>query len=386
MVSQKLKQKQNSKPRKMSKRASAPRASFGPVTSISTAPVSIGNSVSGSRPVVTTTVDGCRVQGRDFGFELAGTSSSVTGWTLVGGFPVTPSVLPSSALRSYTQMYGKFKINALNVHYITASATSQTGDVMFYYERDRAGPCVDWTNSSFLPYILSDPNTIIGPQWMNHTLVVRPTEGFKSTDYGVNIDLNEEACGTIFMFSKTASASSPGYIIFDYDITFKQLQVNPRAGVLPISRGQWSKACIGNTTTAVVSGTTAVAAALQGNNITNVTAAFPTGAAVGDIYKIVFDTTNSTIVNAAWTNVGLTTLLRAEVPGGNDMAVTIDDGFTCYGVLDTTTSVKLYPTLASILASGNAYTFGVTATISYNLCVYMSYISSLAPTATQFSY
>lgn len=385
MVKQ-AKSKKASKP-KPQKRVMARQANFGPVTSINTAPVSIGNSIRGTKPHVIPIKDGCRIVGRDFGFELAGTVAAASGWSLIGGFPVTPAVLPSSALRSYTQMYSKFKVNAINAHYITSSATSQTGDILFYYERERTAPCVDWTNASFLPYVLSDPNTIIGPQWMNHTLSVVPTDDFKSTDYGTNVDLTEESTGTIFLFSKTSSANSPGYIIFDYDITFKQLQVNPRAGVLPIARGQWTKSCIGVTALAVVSGTNSFNPSLQGTSVSGTTATLPTGAAAGDIYKCIFDVTNSTVagVNAAWTNVTPSNLLRYEMPGGVDGALTVDDGFTAYLTYDGV-NFRMYPTLASAYGAGNGYTYGVTATVTFNVCVMISLVGSFAPLTTQFSY
>jgi len=350
---------------------------FGPVTTITTAPVAIGNSIQGSKPSVVMSVDGCRVTGRDFAFTATATPATVAGWTLVGGMPITPSVLASSALKSYTQMYAKFRVNAIAVHYITSSATSQTGDVLFYFERDRSGPFIDWSNNSFLPYTLSDPNTILGPQWSNHTAVFRPTTDFKFTDYGVNVDLNEDTCGQLCLFSKTSSASSPGYVIIDYDITFKELQVNPRAGVLPISRGQFSPINLSLTATAVTSGSTSVAPIITaGNAVTGATTTSPSGLTAGDIYRVIFDVTNSTITNAAWTNVTTANLLRYEFGATADAAVTVDDGFTCYGLYDGSTMI-LYPTLTNALAGNKSFTYGTTATITFNLNVMISLVAQL---------
>lgn len=350
---------------------------FGPVTSITSAPVAIGNSIKGSRPAVTMSVDGCRVVGRDFAFTAAATPATVTGWTLVGGMPLTPSVLPSSALKSYCQMYSKFKINAIAFHYITSSATSQTGDVLFYVERDRVGPFIDWSNSSFLPYTLSDPHTVLGPQWTNHTAVYKPTNTFKYTDYGVATDINEDVCGTVSLFSKTSSASSPGYVIVDYDISFKELQVNPRAGVLPISRGQINQMCLSGSSLAVTSGSTVMNPTLNiGNTITGATSALPNGGTTGDIYRCIADVTNSQIVNT-WTNVTTANLFNYELPGGANKAVTIDDGFTFYMVVDSDTTARLFPTLASAYGSGNSFTYGLTNTITYGLCVSVSLVGQL---------
>jgi hypothetical protein len=87
--------------------------------------------------------------------------------------PITPCCLPSSILRNYCQMFNKFRVNKVIVHYITSSPTSQAGDVLFYYEKDRLAPMADYSSSSFLPYVLSDPHTVIGPQWTNHSAVIR---------------------------------------------------------------------------------------------------------------------------------------------------------------------------------------------------------------------
>lgn len=211
-------------------------ANFGPVSQINTAPVSVGNSVRGSKPRITQTTNGARVVGRDFAFALSATAAAITGFELIGGMPITPCALPSSILRNYCQMFQKFKVNRIAVHYITSSPTSQAGDILFYYERDALAPMMDYSSSSFLPFVLSDENTIIGPQWTNHSMLVKPTPDWKSTLYGNQTDINEDRCGNIFMFSKTNAANSPGYVLIDYDIQFKELSVNPRAGTLPIAR------------------------------------------------------------------------------------------------------------------------------------------------------
>lgn len=358
------------------KRQKTQRTQFGPVSAITTAPVAIGNSLRGARPVVSVTADGCRIQGRDFAFQAGATAAAVTDWTLIGGLPLTPSVMPATALKSYAQMYAQFRFNALAVHYITSSATSQTGDVMFYYERDRAGPAIDSTSTSFLPFVLSDANTVLGPQWMNHTAMVRPDPEFKSTDYGVNPDLNEEANGTVFLYSKTTGASSPGYVIIDYDITFKQLQVNPRAGILPVTRGQWTPTALQFTGT-VTPGSIA-AGYIAGNQVSGSPAILPTGTQTGDVFKCIADVTNSTIVNPAWTIATTSTLFAITVDSTN-LAVTIDDGFTFYAVYRGTYFV-LYASLTDAL-TGSGVTgkivHGSTGTVVATLCCELSMVGSV---------
>jgi len=359
---------------KRSNRSGSGRNKFGPVSTINTAPVAIGNSIRGSKPQVTYSADGCRVVGRDFCFELKSTGSLITGWSLIGGMPITPSVLATSSLRSYAQMFSKFKVNRMAFHYITSSPTTQAGDIMFYYERDRNGPAVDQTSNSFLPYVLSDPSTIIGPQWNNHTMMIKPVANWNSTNYGMTTDLNEESDGSVFVYSKTNSANSPGYILVDFDITFKEMCVNPRAGLLPVTRGLWNYLTLGITSTAVTT-TTAASLNVQGLNPDGSTSIIPNGTNTGDIFKIVFQVTNSTIANAAWTNATTANVLSYR-PNATTIAVTVDDGFTCYGLATSSTALVLYPTLESAKASNNWMCWGVSATVTVNICTLVSFVGS----------
>lgn len=372
-------QKQRQQKKSAPKRAAPKRPVHGPVSMINTAPVAIGNSIRGSKPVVTNSSDGCRVVGRDFAFECKSTVAAATGWSLIGGMPITPAVLVTSALKSYAQLYSYFKVNKIVCHYITSSPTSQPGDILFYNERDRVGPMVDCTSNSFLPLVLSDPSTILGPQWQNHSMLMNPIKEFKSTNYGLSTDLSEDCAGSVFVYSKTSSANSPGYILIDYDITFKEMCVNPRAGLLPITRGLWNYLTLTLTATAVTLGVSSITPVISGNDPNGLATAIPSGAGSGDIYKVIFQVTNSTAsgVNAAWTNVTAANLIMYDNTSG-DVATAVDDGFTCYGVLSGTTTMFMYSTLDAAKTSGlyGRLTYGVTATITYSLCTLVSYVGS----------
>ncbi len=320
--------------------------------------------------------NGVRVIGRDFGFSLSGTASSITNWELIGGMPITPAVLASSALRAYTQSYANFKVNGLIVHYITSSPTSQAGDVLFYYERARANPGPDFSNSNFLPFVLSDPKTVIGPQWTNHSAVITPAQDWKSTAYGIQQDIDEDCAGAIYMFSKTNSANSPGYIIFDYDISFTELSVNPRAGVLPVSRGQFYQTALGITGVAVTAGTTAYSQwVVQGLAINGSAAQNPTGLAAGDVYKCVVSATASNILNAP-VNCTLANILRYAAD--TNTGVTIDDGFTFYVYyLGSTGQFRACSTFLTAESRTDTFVAGVTATVTFSLCVNMHLVGSV---------
>jgi hypothetical protein len=370
-------------------------SSFGPVSTVNTAPVAIGNSIRGSKARVVNTASGARVVGRDFAFAVASTSASITNWELVGGMPLTPCVLPSSILRNYAQMYANFKVHKMVVHYITSSPTSQAGDIMFYYERDRKSPSPDYSSSSFLPFVLSDPNTIIGPQWTNHSLIVDPVQEWKSTAFGLNADLNEDAPGAVFLYSKTNSTNSPGYVLIDYDISFKEMSVNPRAGTLPVSRGQCNVISVGKTATTVVGANTTISIlGLQGNGLNGSLTTLPAGTVAGDIFKFVISAAAS-ITNNTWTLFTLQNLLAS--PAQVDVPLTIDDGFTCYLVYSDVVpgtdspTFSLYPTLESALSSAGsgagAFKYAASVTSgSYTLVGTAHLVASLNNTFQQVSY
>lgn len=351
--------------------------SFGPVSQINTAPVSVGNSIRGSKPRVSQTTNGARVVGRDFAFALASSAALITNFELIGGMPVTPCALPSSVLRNYCQMFQKFKVNKIVVHYITSSPTSQAGDILFYYERDALAPMCDYTNSSFLPFVLSDGNTVIGPQWTNHSMLVTPTPEWKTTLYGNMTDLNEDKSGTIFMFSKTNAANSPGYVLIDYDISFKELAVNPRAGTLPVARAQSNFICLTSATNLTAGGSMPWTFA-TGKTISNTTSALPTSGQDGDIYKVRLQVTSSQLVNAAWSGPTLPTvgnILRYS----DDRTLTIDDGFTCYGLVTAgATTMVLFPTLENAVSNTRNLEAGLTSNPAViNLCAEIQLIRNV---------
>lgn len=388
------KTKKNNKKTQPKKKAGKRHSGSGPtpVSAISQAPVSIGNTVRGTKPSVKTTANGATVVGRDFAFNLNGTASSVTDWECIGGMPLTPCVMPSSVMRSYCQMYSKFRFKRFAIHYITSSPTSQSGDIVFYYNREVSAPLPDYTSTSFLPFLLSDSYNIIGPQWSNHTLMGIPPSGWKSTNYLSLDDINTASNGEVFIYSKTSTTSSPGYVLIDYEIEFQDLSINPKAGILPVSRGQYSNFAFGCSALATTLGVTTAAGLYcvnRGNNISNAASALPAGARTGDIYKMVACATSSVALNT-WTGVDLTNLL--VYPTRPDVPFTVEDGFTFYAALQDNSvgggdlqTFYLYPTLDAAKIGGNRFFFGVTATITFALIVNASLVYQVS-TGTQSAY
>jgi hypothetical protein len=323
-------------PAKMSK---PNNPAFGAVSTITTAPVAIGNSMRGMKTQVLHTADGCRVVGRDFAFS-PNDSGTVTNWVLVGGIPLTPACLPSSVIRNVMNMYNRFKIRSITFHYITSSPTSTAGDVMFYVRRNEGSTMPGPTSSVFLPYILSDEFTVIGPQWTNHTLFVDTrTIPWLSTDYGATSELETYNRYDAFLYSKTGSGTdSPGYIIMDYDYEFREVAITPRVGQLSSfagARARWSQIALSITINA-----TAFSTVVVGSSVTTGIGGTTIGSFSsqgGLLYELVLDVTNSTFTNTNATNIFAetvasgTTAADATITDGNILyLVDNGSGFTFY--------------------------------------------------------
>lgn len=342
---------------------------MGPVSSISTAPVAIGNSITGSTSKYTNIQNGVRVVGRDFMFTPVATGA-ITTWTMVGGTPLSPAAFVDSRIREFQQVYQKYRWKKFCVHYITSSPTSSSGDVMFYYAKNRDSVFLNQTSNFLLPFVISDSNTVLGPQWTNHSACFTISSDWKSTDYGMEADVNEYADGEVFLLSKTASTDSPGYVLFDYEIEFTGEQVSPRLLTLPLARIQYNQLAVKTSGVKAMGNTNSFI--LGVNNLGGVQSAFPSGFAQGDIYKVIMDVTNSTFTVGTAAN-----LLEVNV-GGSAAAITLSDGFTCYAVATDATTLAFYPNTPSAFVAQNtvAFLWGTSLTFNVNLQIWISLVST----------
>jgi hypothetical protein len=317
---------------------------FGAVSTINTAPVAIGNSMRGFKSQTFPVANGIRMVGRDYGFTPAATGT-VTGWACTGGMPLTPACMPTTVLRNMVQMYSKFKINMITFHYITSSSTATTGDVVFYSQKMASSHMINWTASSFLPFVLSEPENVIGPQWTNHSMTVRPKGGFKNCDAFLDDDQTDSSYGDIFLLSKTSSTESPGYVVIDYDVTFQELEYSPRASFLPTIKAQWTPFSFAFTAAFTIQDI--LVNATSGTSFIGGTTITAFAATVGDVYKIFVDSTNSTYTLPSVAG----DFIEQLTVGGSNSLPTMADGNTYYATFDTSTVARFYPTFQTAMTN-----------------------------------
>lgn len=281
-------------------------------------------------------------------------------------------------------MYSHFKINGLVAHYITSSPTSTNGDVMFYIQKTKGDPMVNWTSTSFLPYVMSDSSSCLGPQWTNQSTAFKGPNTWYKCDL-ITDDAEDDSCpGDLFLFSKTSSTDSPGYVLLDYEIEFRGLQLSVKNTLYPVSRANWSQVNFAIGSTAVTAGNSMANLGVNVSNNIAGTQGMPTGAALGDIYKIFFDVTNSVVGN--WTGVNAGTLAKVTQPSLSGRNITLTDGFTCYGLCCSATAgnFALFTTLEGAMSgAADTIVYQTTTTIAIGLQAWISLVGQFYGTLTQ---
>jgi len=350
----------------------ATKPAFGPVTTIDTAPVAIGNTYTGAKPVVVPYLDGVRIKGRDYLLGIDSTAAAITGWTMVGGAPLTPACMVTSTLKHFANSYAEYRVHGMAFHYITTASTAETGSVMFYINKDRVGPGLTTSSANFMPLVLSDHNTLIGPLWKNSTAVYLPEFEWMPTDVGLSEDLRHQAVGELIVYTRTSVTDSPGYVLIDYDISFREMQVNPRSLYLPISRMKYTQVLVTIVNAAYTQSQPAFFTVVGGNLMDGVTVStVPTGAVFGDVFKIVLNISNATFNTANPTNI-----LQTNSIGGANLPITLQDGFTAYAIYAYTAHFYLATTYMASQAMVDNIGWGVTTTFSATIPAYMSYVGT----------
>jgi len=374
------------KMKKVKRKSPKARSAFGPVTTIDTAPISIGNTITGSKPVVTATPDGVRVRGRDYFITVDPTATTVTGWTMVAGAPITPACMQSSALKGFSNSYGSYMVHGVAFHFVTAASTSDAGSIVMYIGKDRSTPGANTSSANFLPFVLSDSHTLLGPVWKNNTAMYLPPPNWLPIDIFNDEDMMHQACGELHFYSKIGPLDSPGFVVMDYDISFRETQVNIKSLTIPAQRMKFNQVALSLTLNVQVTGNGNFYSAWATNNLLDglTASAAPSGATFGDIYKVIINTSNAT-----FTNTTAATLIRTYNAYTN-YVVPLTDGFTFYGLYANTNVLMWYPTFDAAKSSGattaNSYYSGTTATVTFNIPAYVSLVGSASGLLLQSNY
>lgn len=359
-------------------------APFQGVTEVDTAPVALGNTLRSVPPKVSVSGGIVNVIGRDFVMPIAGISSNFSTWALSGGMPLTPAALVTSVLKSYFAAYQQYKFKKVNVHFITSSPTSLSGDLVLLHHLNRGGPKVNHNSPNFLAYALSSRSAVLGAQWNNHSMVIPTATDWLSTDILNAEDLQHQSYGEILVYTRGTTngsvADSPGYLVIDYEIDFRSMMVNPRVNTLPSSLFKWFNLGLSTGSISPLQGSRVIYTGFSAINYPFTSSSSPSGSATGLIYQTIIDLDVSSNPNG----LNMATCWSAKTDdGGGFNAFAVSTGTTFYAVASDFPVVILYPSYDAAL-SGRPLVWSANFTsIILSTCFLFSLCGSTVNTFTQ---
>lgn len=255
---------------------------MGPILSTA-APVSIGTSITGSKPVVAQLKDGVVVTGREFADSVNEYNQSST-WQIGSLIPIHPAYFVGSTLGNIARTYELYRFRSLVFHFVSRQPTSVTGEIMLVSSRTALEPCEDGSSGNFLPRAMSRGRSVLGPLWQNHSIEIECDATWRLVDAFINADYDDNVLGELQAYTLAAVADTAGYIIMDYVVEFKTTMYQPHSSLIPISSG------VGQSVTLVDSSTTPTANAIA--QYTNATVDAPRS---GTIWRFVLNLASSTL-------------------------------------------------------------------------------------------
>jgi hypothetical protein len=209
--------------------------SLRPSVRMDLAPVSIGNTVRASRPVTRSTTTGVVVACREFLAPVYETSNS--NWQLAAAAPLHPAFYPASTMGQMARAYQYFTFRKCVIHFVTRQPTSVTGEIALCYSRMITEPAENGASATFLPRVMTRGDAIMGPLWVNHTIVVEPDSKRRLVDCFSNSDINEQIFGEIQAYTLSSVTDTAGYLLIDYELEFSVTMFAPHSTSIPIATG-----------------------------------------------------------------------------------------------------------------------------------------------------
>lgn len=340
----------------MKPQKNAPLAPFRGVSEVSVAPVNLGNSLRSVKPIVTAKPGSVTVCGRDFVMPIDGIGTGDSGWEFSGGVPLTPAALVASVLRGYFSSYQQYRFNRVVAHYISSSPTSLAGDIMFMYHTNRAGPKVNKSSSNFMSYVLSNPSSLLGPQWSNHSTEIDISGDWTPTDIFDAEDVQHQSDGDLIVYTRNttngSSPDSPGYLVLDYECEFRHQMTNPRILTLPTSLMKWFAVGLRTNVISPTARDPLIFTNFSSDKPDQVTTTLPAGDVRGNIYQLVVNADNSFNPNG----LNFATAFGTKSDDGGSFAASLGNfpldisGITLYGVSGPFPTLTLYPNYDAALA------------------------------------
>lgn len=347
-------------------------------------PVATGEIIRGAVITERSIRNGLKCKGREVIGITRGAVS--TAFTMAGAFVATPLAYPGSRMGVLSKTYAKYNIRKWNVRVITASPTTDDGQILTYFHHNRHDPVIDWTSTGFITTVLSGQNAVVGPKWQDSHLPVSLTNKVLECSFPMGDGHMDLGAGDVFVFTKSSSADS--YIVMcEYEIDYTEPQIMSRINLVPFARAQWFYGGVTNVNLGTTINSTVIGLFAPGGTSVGVDGTASgnnsTGNSVGDIYRFVVDINNSSFTTVSGTTVTPSNYFNHQAPDNG--AITLANGTTIYCVFIGAGEYRFFPTLATARTFSNPFRAGLTGVSTVVLVGWRCLVDSMEGTLLQAS-
>jgi len=228
------------------------------------APAAVGHVVGVKQPVPKFDRSGnfVTITGQEVIVSL-NTASQATNFELVGGHKFNPNFFVGSRLAYFANLFEQFKIDKLEICYITGSSSSTNGDVLLTYDNDPNSTSRDPTSATFVNTALSKQGAVLCSVWKDFCTTIMVDKEWKWNSLEEVSELRDSSAGDLFVYNR-GTVTQPGYIMARYSISFRNPIYTPRpfavyswADWTVVSGTQAANPTVGNTVVVTFSGITA---------------------------------------------------------------------------------------------------------------------------------
>jgi hypothetical protein len=320
------------------------------------APVSVGTSIRAIKPVMSRNVEGGHIRGKDFLGTVEGFGVATFG--LGKSALLNPAYFFSTFLGNFARSYEKYRWNSLRIHYVPKVATSAIGQLVMCSQRSVTEPGLRPEAGTFLNRAMSQGNAAFSPLWTGSYIDIDTDGEFRLVDPTSSADLDDAIHEELQVYCQTSVSGQVGYLIAEYDISFKEPIFQPHSTSIPISTGPGMRV--------VLTDAAGINSNLDDWNLVDSFGLLGLGTIPnGTIYRGVFDLqgssppTGGTFANSFAINLETkattSTVTRTPVP------LPLVGGTTLYFLVEAT-NLKVYSSLEGAIANTDQIFFRLATT------------------------
>jgi hypothetical protein len=200
-----------------------------------TAPVSIGTITRNFAPKVTRSTNAANIVGKDFIGTVEG--QGVSSFGLGKSALLSPAYFNSTILGNICRSFEHYRFNRLRVHYVPKVATTAVGQLILCSQHSVSEPGLQPESGTFLQRAMSQGNASFSPLWTPNYIDITTDAQWRLVDPATTVDLDDCILEELQVYTQVNASAQVGYLIAEYDISFKDPIFQPHASQIPFPTG-----------------------------------------------------------------------------------------------------------------------------------------------------